>query len=64
MEYTKEETDTWGHVFRKLTKIYPTHACQEHNDAFPLMVENCGYREDNIPQLQDISGYLRGLYSL
>lgn len=27
---------------------------------FPLLIENCGYREDNIPQLQDVSDYLKG----
>ena len=50
-----------GTIFRELTKLYPTHACKEHNHAFPLLVQNCHYREDNIPQLQDVSDYLKGI---
>ncbi len=60
VEYTEEEVEAWGKVFRQLTQLYPTHACREHNHIFPLLVENCGYREDNIPQLQDISDFLKG----
>ena len=59
VEYTKEEIETWGVVFRNLTKLYPKYACKEHNHVFPLLIENCGYREDNIPQLEDISNFLK-----
>lgn len=60
IEYTEEETKTWGTVFRELVKLYPTHACKEYNHLFPLLIENCGYREDNIPQFEDISNFLKG----
>ena len=49
-----------GTIFRELTKLYPTHACREFNHVFPVLIDNCGFREDNIPQLQDISDFLKG----
>ncbi|KAM8710982.1 hypothetical protein ACLKA7_017594 [Drosophila subpalustris] len=59
VEYSKEEIETWGIIFRNLTKLYKTHACREYNHVFPLLVDNCGFREDNIPQLEDVSNFLR-----
>ena len=57
--YTPAEVKTWGTIFKELTKLYPTHACQEFNHIFPLLCDNCGFQEDNIPQLQDISNFLQ-----
>lgn len=59
IEYTKAEIETWGIVFNKLTALYHTHACREHRYIFPLLIQNCGYRPDNIPQLEDISRFLK-----
>lgn len=59
IEYTEEEVNTWRTVFRTLTTLYPTHACKQHNHIFPLMEEHCGFREDNIPQLQVVSDFLK-----
>ncbi|XP_057366311.1 protein henna-like [Daphnia carinata] len=58
VEYTPEEVATWSTIFRRMTQMYPTHACLEFNNIFPLMVEHCGYRENAIPQLQDVSDFL------
>ncbi|XP_011504492.1 PREDICTED: protein henna [Ceratosolen solmsi marchali] len=57
--YTKKEIETWGVIFRKLTSLYPKYACKEHNHVFQLLIENCGYSENHIPQLEDISNFLK-----
>ena len=39
--------------------LFKKHACREYNHISPLMEENCGHREDNIPQLEDVSRSLK-----
>ncbi|XP_074534457.1 tryptophan 5-hydroxylase 1a isoform X2 [Halichoeres trimaculatus] len=59
IDFTEEEVKTWGVVFRELNKLYPTHACREHLKNLPLLSKYCDFREDNIPQLEDVSRFLR-----
>lgn len=59
IEYTAEETETWGKVFRKLVSMYPTHACREHQYVLPLLIQNCGYNDQQIPQLERVSRFLK-----
>ncbi|XP_052454249.1 tryptophan 5-hydroxylase 1-like isoform X1 [Carassius gibelio] len=59
IEFTDEEVKTWGVVFRELNKLYPTHACREYLKNLPLLIKHCDVREDNIPQLEDISRFLK-----
>ncbi|KAF3829940.1 hypothetical protein GH733_001365, partial [Mirounga leonina] len=59
VEFTEEEIKTWGTVFQELNKLYPTHACREYLKNLPLLSKYCGYREDNIPQLEDVSNFLK-----
>jgi len=59
VEYTETEITTWRTIYTELTKLYPTHACAEFNYIFPLLQQNCGYGPNNIPQLQDVSDFLK-----
>jgi len=59
VEYTTEETETWKAVYNELTKLFPKHACKQFLYIFPLLEQNCGYGPNVIPQLQDISMFLK-----
>ncbi|KAI5700760.1 hypothetical protein M8J76_004901 [Diaphorina citri] len=56
---------TWGDfgnrgvIFNELHKLYIKHACHEYLENWPELVRYCGYREDNIPQLEDVNTYLK-----
>lgn len=59
VKYSSEEIRTWGTVFRELTILHAAYACKTFLDYFPDLAKHCGYRDDNIPQLEDINIYLR-----
>jgi phenylalanine-4-hydroxylase len=57
--YSADEIRTWGVVYNKLKGLFPQYACKEFNTILPLLETHCGYAPDNIPQLEDISQFLK-----
>ncbi|KAJ1990975.1 hypothetical protein GGI25_003828 [Coemansia spiralis] len=59
IEYNEQERDTWRQVYTRLRAMYPHYACREFLHVFPLLEQNCGYGPDAIPQIEDISRFLK-----
>jgi phenylalanine-4-hydroxylase len=59
IDYTEVEINTWEKVWNKLTSLYPTLACKEHNDALQQLIDAGLYGPRTIPQLEDISNFTK-----
>lgn len=58
VEYTAEETVTWGTALRELAQLYPRAACREFLASFPAF----HFSPQRVPQLQDLSQVFTLLY--
>ncbi|KAH9129642.1 hypothetical protein LEN26_006629 [Aphanomyces euteiches] len=59
IDYTPDETRTWGVVYERMQDMWAKYACDEFKYILPLLESNCGYAKDNIPQAQEISDFLK-----
>ncbi|TKS90615.1 Phenylalanine-4-hydroxylase [Collichthys lucidus] len=59
VEYTAEEVSTWREVYQQLRSIYPSLACKQFMDSLQQLEKECGYGEDRIPQLREVSAFLK-----
>ncbi len=59
VEYTEDEVRCWGIVYRSLVSLFPTHACDVHVRNFRMLERECGYSENYIVQLEDVSQFLK-----
>lgn len=59
VEYHEDEVAAWGAVYNQLMKLYPAHACKEARHNLKLLQRHAGYGPGQIPQLEDVSVFLR-----
>jgi hypothetical protein len=55
VQYTSSEVEAWAHAVRELKALYPTHACKEFLHNWELF----DFRDDVVPQLEDVSAVLK-----
>lgn len=59
IEYTETENKTWQSVFNTVKGLLKQHACSEYGVVFAKLEEEKIFREDCIPQLEEMSNFLR-----
>ena len=64
VEYTPEEIATWREVYNRVDELLPGRACTLHRKALENMMRECGFGPDNIPQMEDLSNYLKSTLGL
>lgn len=57
--YTDVENKTWRSVFRTVLDLMPKHACSEYRIVFKKLQDENIFVEDRIPQLEEMSAFLR-----
>ena len=59
IDYNPEEIKTWDSVYSKVFELLPGRASSMHRKYLAVMEAECGYGLGQIPQLEDVSNFLR-----
>ena len=59
IDYTPEEISTWDSVYSKVFDLLPGRASSMHRKYLAIMEAECGYGLGQIPQLEDVSAFLK-----
>ncbi len=59
VNYTEEEKRVWKLMWEKLIPLQRKHACDEVLENMDIFIKDVGFRSDEIPQIKDVSNYLR-----
>uniref|UniRef100_A0A023F574 Putative aromatic amino acid hydroxylase n=1 Tax=Triatoma infestans TaxID=30076 RepID=A0A023F574_TRIIF len=59
IEYTEAETATWEAVYKTVVDLMPKHFCKEYKVQFSRMEEEGIFSAKKIPQLEDVSNFLK-----
>jgi len=59
VEYTKDEIATWDAVYSKVFELLPGRASSMHIKYLAIMERECNFGVGEIPQLEDVSNFLK-----
>ncbi|CAL1267596.1 unnamed protein product, partial [Larinioides sclopetarius] len=59
VDYTQDEIKTWKIVFERLTDLHQKYACSAYRKCFRMLLEEGYFSPEAIPQMQDISVFLK-----
>lgn len=59
IEYTDVEKGVWKHCYSNLKRLFQTNACKEFKWTIDQFEKHVGFNENEIPQLDPISQFLR-----
>lgn len=59
VDYSEEEQATWRIVYERLAGLRHRHACRAYLDAFDTLERETGFGPERIPQVEEVSAFLR-----